>query len=225
MDMPMTRAIPLATAAVLLAPVAAHAATVTTDRQCYIQGESSSGLVSQAMTVGGSGWGPGSGWSFTANEVSSSGTADATGNWATADPNLTAPAIASGTPKPQTITLTAQQDGADVATTTFKVVNFLVKPRSLHGKPTGKTTWVFSGFAPGQKIYFHIRRGSHVYTAKAGRGAGPCGTLEQRLRRLPAVPASKIHYGKYKVFVDNRHHFSRGGVQYRATITIFKKFV
>jgi hypothetical protein len=212
--MTTSRALIIGAALALLAPAAAHGATIQT-APCSYSG--------RPMPVIGSGWGPSTTWQLSGQGISAEGTADAAGNWSTEEP--VAPDISSSGYKPQTFELIAGQDGTQVASTKFKVVNFLVKPRSLNGKPTGKTTWVFSGFNPGKAIFFHITRKGHTWTSKAGKGDNPCGTLKRKLRRLPGVPAGQIHYGKYKVFVDNRRKFSKGGLQYTATITVFKRFV
>jgi hypothetical protein len=210
-----SRALTIGAALAFLAPAAAHGATIST-APCYYS--------AQRMQINGSGWGPSTTYQVAGQGIFVEGTADDAGNWANTD--AFAPDISASGYKPRTFTLTAGQDGTEVATTTFKVVNFLVKPRSLNGKPTGKTTWVFSGFNPGKSIYFHIIRHGKVWSSKAGTGDSPCGTLKRKLRRLPGVPSSQIHYGKYKVYVDNRRKFSKGGFQYGpATITVYKKFV
>jgi hypothetical protein len=223
MPMHLTRAIVAGAAAAVLAPAAAHGATLRTDDDCYVQAATRHGVVSQPIGIAGDGWAAGSSWSVSGGGLFASGTADASGAFTSTDQN--APVIPTGSAKPRTVTLTGQQDGTDVASVTIKVVNFLVKPRSLNGKPTGSTTWAFSGFQPGRKIYFHVKRGGRVWTQKAGRGKKPCGTLVRRMRRLPAVPGRQIRYGNYKVFVDNRRRFRKGGLQYTATITIFKRYV
>jgi hypothetical protein len=212
--MTISRALTIGAALALLAPAAAHGATIQTS-PCYYSG--------QRMQVNGTGWGPGTTYQVSGQGIFTEGTADDVGNWTTTD--LFAPDVSASGYRPRTFELIAGQDGTQVASTKFKVVNFLVKPRSLNGKPTGKTTWVFAGFNPGQSIFFHITRKGHTWTSKAGKADEPCGTLKRKLRRLPAVPSSQIKYGKYKVFVDNRRKFSKGGLQYTATITVFKRFV
>jgi hypothetical protein len=175
------------------------------------------------MGIAGSGFTAGSSWSVSSEGIFESGTTAGDGTFSTTE--AAAPYVVKDTYKPQTFTLTGSENGTQVATTTFQVVNFMVKPRSTNGKPTGRTTWVFSGFTPGKRIYFHIARKGKVYTAPAGRSKAPCGTLKKRLRRLPAVPSRRIRYGKYRVYVDNRRKFSKGGLQFRATITIYKRFI
>lgn len=204
----------VAAAVTALAPAAAGAATIATNLPCYVE--------TQPMIIGGTGWGPGTGWSVQADQIFDAGVADGAGNWVSS--TETAPVVPAITTRPQTVTLTGAQDGVTVATATFKVVNFLVRPRDDNGKPKGKTSWGFSGFLPGKRIYVHVRRGSKTYTEAAGRGDGTCGTLRTRMSRLPAVPRSKVRAGTYKVFVDNRRKFSKGGRQYAAAITIRRTF-
>lgn len=205
----MRRALPVALALTAASAATADAATLRTDRQCYIPG--------QPLTVSGSGWAPGSGWSVFGGGLDGSGTADGAGAFAFA---TEAPDIEQTT-RPRTLTLAGSQDGAAVAKTTFKVVSFLVEPEKPDGRVTGRTSWSMSGFGPGQPIFFHVKRGKRAWTQKAGRGDRTCGTLTTRLRRLPAVPERHIGYGTYKLFVDNRRKLERGtGLQYRATITI-----
>jgi hypothetical protein len=213
----MTRALLVAAAAALLAPGVASAATLTADDDCYVQAETDHGLVSQPIGLTGAGWAPSSAWSVTGEGFTASGTADAAGAFTSTDQR--APRIARRTPEPRTITLTGRQDGTDVASVTIQVVNFFVRPRSLKGDVTKRTTWNFSGFAKGKTIYVHVKRGRRVYTRRVGRAKGACGTLAKRLRKIPAVPPRRIRYGSYRVFVDQRRAFSRGGLQYPATIT------
>ena len=194
----------------ICAPARAGAATLATDRPCYI--------ATEGMAITGGGWAPRSGWTVTGGGMTLSGLADPAGAF-TAQGQ--APTIPRHTLKPQTIALTGLQDGTAVASATFKVVNFLVRPRAPSGKPSGSTSCGFSGFMPGKRIYVHVRRASKTYTTSAGKGDPTCGTRRTRLRRLPGVPASAIRPGEYKVFVDNRRRFSVGGLQYRATIRIF----
>lgn len=197
----------------LTLPAAAEAATLTTDRLCYVNAEG------QLINVSGAEWSPGAAWTVSGAGIDEAGVADGAGAFAF---NTGVPRIGGGI-KPRRFTISATQDGAPAAKETFKVVNFLARPASIRGRPTGKTSWGFSGFTPAKPIYVHVKRGGKVYTQRAGRGSADCGTLKTRIRRLPAVPKKKIGYGRYKVFVDNRRKFRRGGLQYFATITIFRR--
>lgn len=208
----MSRAAAVALAA-LAFPAAADAASLTTDRRCYVDAEG------QLLTVSGAEWAPGAAWSVSGAGIDEAGTTGAEGTFAF---NAGVPAIGDGI-KPRTFTLSATEDGAPVAEASFKVVNFLAMPAAIQGRPTGRTSWRFSGFEPAKPIYVHVKRAGEVYTERAGRGDRVCGTLKTRMRRLPAVPPKQIRYGKYKVYVDNRRRFTRGGLQYAATITIFRR--
>lgn len=206
---------------VLALPAAADAAELTTDRQCYVQATGPNGVIRQELTASGTGWGPGSAWGLTAEGIQASGTADPAGNFTASGP---ATEIDTERLKPQTFTLSGTQDGTEVASAEYRVVNFLVKPKSPNGNPTGTTSWWFGGFTPAKSIYVHVKRGKKVYTQKAGKGDATCGTLRTRLRRLPAVPSSKVRFGRYRIFIDNRRKFSKGGLQYRASIRIRRVF-
>lgn len=199
--------------AALALPATTEAAALTADRECYIDAEG------QVLNLSGAEWTPGSAWSVVGGGIDEAGVADGAGAFAF---DTGVPVIGDGI-KPRTFTLNATEDGTAVAKTSFKVVNFLVAPASIEGRPTGMTSWGFSGFTPAKPIYMHVKRGGKVFTQKAGRGDKVCGTLKTRLRRLPAVPARKIGFGTYKLFVDNRPKFRRGGLQYFATITIRKR--
>ena len=220
--MNLLRVATLGAATALLVPAAAHAATLETDAPCYLEG--------QGVGVRGTGWGPGTAWSVRADQIFAQGVADPTGTW-TDLTQVKAPIVPEITTAPTTVTLTGQQDGTDVASTTFQVVNFLVDPKGrATGKPTQKTTFAFSGFVPGQAIYVHVKKkgSSKVYTNKVGTAATPCGTLSKRLKRLPAVPAKKIKFGNYTLAFDSRKKYAKPNGQFNQFtlgITIYKKFV
>lgn len=203
----------LATLAAAL-PAAAGAAVIATDHPCYVE--------RQPMTIFGAGWVPGSAYSVETEQLYAFGAADAAGRWTST--TETAPIVTRESIKPKTFTLTGKQAGTPVGTVAFKVVNFGVKIGDASGKPRGRTSWGFSGFEPGKRIYVHVRRGGRTYTQGAGRGDATCGTRRTRLRRLPAVPASRIRTGTYKVFVDNRRAFRKGGRHVAFSIRIYTTF-
>lgn len=195
----------------LLVPAGASGATLDVGRKCFVE--------NQPFNAVGTGWVPGSVFAVGDGGVlNASGVADGAGNWAT---QLTAPLVTRAGTKPKTVQLAASQNNVPVASTSFKVVNFQAGPKSGSGNPRGRTKWRFSGFSPGKRIWIHVKRGKRVWRQKAGRGSRPCGTLKTRLRRLPAVPSSRIRDGKYKVFIDNRKKLRKGGRQQRGTVTVF----
>lgn len=190
-----------ALAAALLAPAAAQGATLTTDLPCYVE--------KQAMTVTGADWAAGSAFSLAGDSIAATGTADALGGWSA---DVTAPPTPGRSTRPRTVVLTGDQDGAPVATTTFRTIDFLVDPQgSSSGRPTSSRIVRFSGFQPGRRIYLHVKRrgAKRVYTRVVGRPKAPCGTFRRRLRRLPAIPASKIRFGRYTIAFDSRRRYSK----------------
>lgn len=206
----------LAAAGLTTTAASAQAATITTDRPCYVE--------QQPMAIAGTGWVPNARYSVKTDQLFAFGNADATGNWLST--TETAPIVVERTTRPKTFTLTAQQDGVDVATAPFDVVNLLVTLASTRGKPTSRTTWRFSGFNPGESIYVHVRRGGKTLAnVRMGRGDSRCGRLTTKQRRLPGVSSRRLRTGRYDLYMDNRRTFSPSKrPQYRSSISIFRTF-
>lgn len=200
-------------AAVAALPAPAGAATLATDLPCYPE--------RYPVSVAGNGWGPNTRWSVQTEQVFTAGTADALGAFTG---TFEAPLIPENTVKPKTFTLTGSQDGAPVAEATFQVVNFLVKLDTDRGRPTGRTMWRFSGFAPGRTVYVHVRRGGKTLSnTKIATSSAPCGTGKRRLARLPGV--RRPRNGTYKLYVDSSKKFSaKTRPQYRADFSVFTRF-
>lgn len=200
-----------ALAATAAVPAAASAAAVQTDLPCYLR--------SQAVNVAGQGFAPGAFVTANGSGFTSSGTADAAGNFGGQG---TAPFVDSDRKSPKTVTLTAS-DGTNTAQASFKVVSGGAKWKGS-GNPRSTVKWTFLGLTPGQPIYVHVRKGSKtIKTTRVGKAGGVCGTATKRLRRFP-VRASQVRNGNYKIFVDNRKTFSRGGLQYGYTYTVFTRY-
>lgn len=194
----------------------AQAAVITTDRACYVE--------QQPMAIAGTQFAPNSRYTVATDQLFAFGDADAAGNWLST--TETAPIVPERTTRPKTFTLTAKQDGVDVATASFDVVNLLVTLASTRGKPTSSTTWRFSGFTPGESIYVHVRRGGKTLAnVRMGRGDARCGRLSTRQRRLPGVSSRRLRTGRYDLYMDNRKTFSPSKrPQYRSSISIFRTF-
>ena len=178
-------------------PAVAPAASLTTDLPCYPEG--------YPVTFSGSGWSPNTQWGLSAGgSVFQSGSADVLGSFTS---RVAAPNVVPDTVAPQKVTVVGTQDGSEVASVSFRVVNFMVKLDSDRGRPTGKTTWRFSGFSPGSTVYVHIRRGGKTLSnTRIGTSSSPCGTGKRRLARLPGVAHPRS--GTYKVFVDGAKQYS-----------------
>jgi len=203
-------------AAGLGAAAPANAAVIGTDRPCYVE--------NQPMQIGGQQFAPNSRYSVKTDQLFAFGNADAAGNWLSQ--TETAPIVVKRTTVPQVFTLTAQQDGVDVATAQFSVVNLLVTLASTRGKPTSRTTWRLSGFTPGQNIYVHVRRNKKtIANVKLGRGDAACGRLTTKQRRLPGVSSRSLKRGTYDLYIDNKATFSPSKrPQYRSSVSIFTVF-
>ncbi|WP_372790249.1 hypothetical protein [Paraconexibacter sp.] len=199
-------------AACACAGAPAEAAVITTDRPCYVE--------SMPMQIAGTGFAPGSAYAVRAEKVFAFGNADATGSWLARVAR--APDVPQRTTTPRRFALTATQDGVDVATTRFDVVNLLVTLASTRGKPTSRTTWRLSGFTPGASIYVHVRRSRKTLAdVRLGRGDARCGRLTARQRRIPGVKAARLRTGRYDLYIDNRATFRpQTRPQYRSSVSI-----
>ena len=150
-----------AVVAIGIAASPAQAAVIATDRPCYVE--------SAPMQIAGQQFAPNSSYSVKTDQLFAFGTADAAGSWLSTTER--APIVPERTTKPKPFTLTASQDGVEVATAQFDVVNLLVALASTRGKPTSRTTWRLSGFTPGQSIYVHVRRSKKTLAnVRLGRG-------------------------------------------------------
>ncbi|MTD43930.1 hypothetical protein GKE82_06330 [Conexibacter sp. W3-3-2] len=194
----------------------ASAAVIATDRPCYVE--------NQPMLIGGQQFAPNSNYTVKTDQLFAFGNADAAGNWLSN--TETAPIVVKRTTVPQPFTLTATQDGVEVATAQFNVVNLLVTLASTRGRPTGRTTWRVSGFTPGQSVYVHVRRGGKTLrNVRLGRADAPCGRLTTKQRRLPGISSRTLRRGTYDLYVDNKRTFSRSTrPQYRSSVTVFTVF-
>lgn len=198
-------------AAVAVVPAGASAAAVTTDLPCYLPG--------LPVTFAGSAFTPAAPFSVSGTGIFASGTVDAAGN---ATASTTAPSLSSSRRSPKTVAYQAT-DGANTIPGSFKVVNGGAKWDGS-GNPRGTVKWSFGGLTPGQPVYVHVRRDSKtVKTTRAGKAGGVCGTASKRLKRLP-VDSADVRNGTYKVFVDSRKKFTKGGLQYGYSYRVFTTY-
>ena len=198
----------------LLAAAPASAATLTTDKPCYVE--------RTPVTYTGAGFTPGANWFIEAQAVYANGMVAPDGSFSIAQ---AAPLNANENTRAKSFSVDGYEETSDGnvvrATATYKIVSLLVQLARGAGNPTGTTKWGFSGFRPGKAIFVHVKRGSHVWTQRAGRGNQPCGILHKRLRRLPAVPSGSIRSGKYKVQIDNHRRLRKQGLRYTFTYRIY----
>lgn len=104
----------------------------------------------------------------------------------------------------------ADEDGSITARRLVRVAPY----GALHGATaqapgltalTERTSWSFSGFAPGREIYAHYTLdGRQVALAEFGRAHGDCGLLRTRAPLYPATP----HRAGYQVQFDGVERYS-----------------
>jgi hypothetical protein len=187
---------------ILILPAAASAAeTLTTDQPCYVEGE--------RVAFMGTGWTPGRGFEVDSNRVYASGFADASGTFTTHDK---APVVSRRGIRPRTETVTGREDGKIKTHASFKVVGANLFPTIDYGSRSGQVMWHVSGLLANRPVYFHTVIGGKTYTTRLGTG-DVCGSIKQRLGKVPGVPAGRLQAGTYRLYADNRAAFRKGGRQ------------
>ena len=190
---------------------AASAATLAVNAHCYVTSKAGR----PPMTITGTGYTPGDPISISDKSGTLDTTTDAN---AAGDISLTtrAPVPFSLTkPGQKSDTITATDfpatGGEIVGTTTTELSVLAAEPGKTH-KARGlrvfreKTTWSFSGFPVGRKIWGHYTfGGKEIARQSFGRAKGPCGTLRSRKIVLPATP----HHRGYDLQVDTRKKYSK----------------
>jgi hypothetical protein len=192
-----------AIAAVVLTavPAAASAATVETDRSCYV----AKGNEGVDVDVTGSGFTPG-------EEVFAQ--VPAPGGLGAVDDATVAPdgtiSVTVENLYPESIEPVAEKEmlqvkgilsGRILAEVPFQIANLAVKtvpPTGSYGKVV---TYIFAGFRPHKAIFGHFFRGGKlVVTHEFGKATGPCGTLSTKSKLFPGNGPSDA---KYKVQFDD----------------------
>lgn len=183
------------------APVAASAATITTDHACYAE--------RRTVSLTGTGFTPNTAYDVTLDgHPFGSGTTDATGALAG---TFVPPKLAQGI---RTYTL-GVTDGAASATTAFSQTSFKADFSPSTGDPkTLRVRFKAYGFgllaAEHPDVYLHYVRpnGRLKETVRLGKAAGPCGTLARtRPRRLFPFAAER---GNWRLQFDTRRSYTRG---------------
>ncbi|MBS1885605.1 MAG: hypothetical protein JSU06_00270 [Actinobacteria bacterium] len=188
-------------AALLAAPAASAAGTISTGRACYV----ASGNEGVSIDVNGSGFtageavfaqipAPGGLSGYTETTVNPDGTLAAT---------VSHVYPASSEPVAQKMTMQIKGVLSDqiLAEVPFQVTNLAVKTKPATAPYRKVVTYVFAGFRPDKPIFGHYFRHKHlVVTHKFGKAKGPCGILHAKSRLFPGhSPRS----AKYKVEFDN----------------------
>lgn len=194
--MRIARATAVACAALLGGPAAAHAAVAKVDRACYASGE--------RVTVSGSGFVPGVPVSITGAATAAT---NAGASGAFAGVLITAPKVGSATPRTFTLKATTTTQASFTARVSFPVVRARFWSNApISGTPSQRVTWRFAGFAPGKRIYGHLRfHGKGVTTRVFGTAHGPCGVLTVRSAR---VPIRHLRAGRWALKLDQERQYA-----------------
>jgi hypothetical protein len=186
----------VAAAAVCTSPAAAAAATLASDKPCYLEGESA--------TLAGEGYAANAPISFTFDgSAAGEQPSDAAGR---VFAGFTAPEI--GAAKVRHYTVTAADRAGNTGTTTFAVTSREMDIRPNSAPPRRIVRFSVRGMTPGHTLFAHyVLRGRERARVRLGVAGGPCGTLVTRARFFPqrSVPT-----GNWTIQVDHRRRWSRG---------------
>lgn len=192
-------------AALLGAPAALAAPTITMSRSCYVQDTIAKGVTIQ---LSGSGFtpgellfaqipAPGGLLSFVETTVSAQGTI------AAQLPNVIPTGI-EPTVEHERMQIKGVLSGAILAEAPFDLTNLGVAMHPAAARPNAKVTFEFAGFTPGRPIFGHyLHRGHVALTHRFGRAGGPCGTLKTRARFFPG----RSRFSSYRVQFDDSKRF------------------
>jgi hypothetical protein len=187
----------------------ASAASLTVDAGCYVI----AGKNAPLMSITGSGYAPGDPVLISSADgtVDTSVKADSKG---AIKSRADAPTPYFATPGAKHIALTASDQAPTGKTITAHTTVNVTELGWEHGSTkrekglralTEETTWSFSGFLPGSRIFGHyLYKGKQVALATFGRAKPPCGTLKVRAPLYPATP----HHASYSIQYDDNHAYS-----------------
>ena len=167
-----------ALAALAALPAAAHAATVT------VQPCSPALPGQRTVAVQGAGYTPGSTVTLVADgqTIGSGIPVDGTGRFTAA---TFAPELSSARRNLQTFRLTAT-DGTGVAAAAPLQITRVTATLPSRARPRSRVRFSVFGFAPGQPVYLHVRRGDRTRGSfRIGTASAPCGRASRRLRYMP----------------------------------------
>lgn len=193
----------------------AAAATLSSDRACYIERQDM-GLIGAGFTAAGP-------VNISGPQIALSGSANPDG---TLSATAKAPLLGTVKPTSRTITISAQDSTTSavvplkiqVTTAAFATSTGFKSPRAVR-------TWKFSGLFqnPGKPIYGHFRHRGRTYANyRFGVPKGPCGKLT---RRAPGIPARNVPSGLWTVQVDFRRTYSaKASPRLSGTTTVITTF-
>lgn len=209
----------------LTAAADARAATVSTDRACYLETRSTN------VTVTGAGFGASRPYTVALDGSPLSGGGAATDVNGAMQGTISPPALTDAEHE-RTFTVGVESDDL-AATSMFTVTKFSADfTPSAHVSPNSRVRFSVYGFAlssPSPDVYLHYvdPAGRLRTTIRLGRARGQCGSIERTARRK-LFPFGKPRRGKWLLQFDTAKTYTRGmkgspflfytiGVQVRAT--------
>jgi hypothetical protein len=185
--------------ALAIVPAQAHAATLTPDHACYLEGATAS-LTGTAFT-------PGSNVGLTLDgRPFGTALADTRGTFTTLGG---VPELTRGNSTRVKLTATDRVNPAITATTSFRVTSLGVAVDTSHGrKPDRRATFRARGFHVSSTLWLHyLTPGLRLYkTIKIGKLAHPCGTAS---RRTSLIPSHNARPGRWRLRFDTHKRYSR----------------
>jgi hypothetical protein len=215
------RPLALVPAAMLAAAVAAapsaQAATVGSPAICVR-------VVSNLKTfpVVADGFTPGAFLSFKADGTPiGSGQADQAGHFDNSADPFFPPALPAGRDL-KTFQLTADDGAGTVAGPISIPVSNVVVRAPANSKPRKRVRFRVFGFAPGKRVYLHVRRGGKTKGRfSLGKTAAPCGTVAKKMRFMPL---RRYTTGTYRYYFSHSKRFKKSQVIYEARVRIYRTF-
>lgn len=207
------RSISLACAAAAVActvPAGAAAATLTSSKPCYLEGE--------GATLAGEGYAANAPVSF-AFDGSPAGqqASDAAGR---VFAGFTAP-TSIGSASVREYTMTASDETGNAGTTTLAVTKREMDVRPSSGSPRRRVRFSVRGMTPGRALFAHyVLRGREHARVRLGRAGGACGTLVRRARYFPQRSVAR---GSWTIQVGHRRRYARGTTpRVRFAVRVFR---
>ena len=180
-------------------PAEAHAATLTPDHACYLEGATAS-LTGTAFTPGASVGLALDGRPFGSAVAGPTGSLTALGG---------IPQLQRGNSARVKLTATDKVNPANTATTSFRITSLGVAVDTSRGrKPDRRATFRARGFHVRSTLWLHyLTPGLRLYkTIRIGKLASPCGTASRRTRLIPSKNARP---GRWRLRFDTHKRYSR----------------
>lgn len=185
--------------ALAILPAEAHAATLTPDHACYLEGATA--------TLTGTAFTPQTAVALALDGRPFGSAIAGPGGELAAMAGI--PELRTGNSTRVTITATDKANPANAANASFRITSLGVSVDTSRGrKPDRRATFRARGFHVRSTLYVHyLTPGLRIYkTVTIGKLAWPCGTAAKRTRLIPSANA---HAGRWRLRFDTHRSYSR----------------